>query len=75
MLYFTRFLLPAYLLCHLVATKSLDRPGYISNKRHLPSLTAVTVRSDIQKREERFIPRRDCEHHYVDRMLSLHVNR
>lgn len=38
------------------------------SKRNTPMLTAITVRPDLQKREEIFVPKQQCEHHYVDRM-------
>lgn len=71
MLYFIKLLFPAVLLSSLATASKLDLARDVSvdlSERHLPSLTAVTVRSGIQKREEAFIPKRDCEHHYADRM-------
>jgi hypothetical protein len=38
-------------------------------ERDLTSLTAVTFRPIIQKREEAFVLKRDCDHHYADREL------
>jgi hypothetical protein len=74
MLSFTKYFLPLLFLWHLAATNVFDSDSERElhkdlPKRQLPSLTAITVRSDIQKREESFVPKQRCEHHYGDRML------
>lgn len=72
MLYLTRFLFPEFLFWHLAATSTLDSVQDLPTdfpERQLPSLTAITVRPDVQKCGESFIPKQDCEHHYADRML------
>jgi hypothetical protein len=40
-------------------------------KRQSQTLKAVTLRSNLRKREEAFIPEHALEHHYVDRMFKL----
>jgi hypothetical protein len=72
MLYFTGYLFPVFFLWHLAGTNALDsKRERHSNlpERQLPRLTAVTVRADIQKRGEGFIPKQEYEHHYADSEL------
>jgi hypothetical protein len=70
MLYFTRSLLLIFFLWHVAATNTFDSKRALHTdfpERQLPRLTAITVRSDIQKRGEIFIPKQECVHHYADR--------
>lgn len=60
MLYLLKLLFPAVLVSHFAAANALDV--------HLPSLTAVTFQPAVEKREEAFILKRDCDLHYADRM-------
>jgi hypothetical protein len=72
MLYFTRYLFPVCSLWHLAGANALDGKRELHTafpERQLPRLTAVTVRSDIQKRGEGFIPKQEYEHHYADSRL------
>lgn len=72
-MHLTKLLFPVVLLWRLAASNELDLSREISRRassRQLPSLTAVTYRSIVQKREEAFLPKRDCEHHYADCMFS-----
>jgi hypothetical protein len=64
MLHLLKILFPAALLLPTAVANSLDVPA-----RDLTSLTAVTFRPIIHKREEAFILKRDCDHHYADREL------
>lgn len=64
MLHLLRILFSAVILSPIVVANSLGVPA-----RDLTSLTAVTFRSNIQKREEAFVLKRDCDHHYADREL------
>ncbi|KAH8807547.1 hypothetical protein F5884DRAFT_857122 [Xylogone sp. PMI_703] len=69
---FTKYLLSTALFCQAV-TASLfqDIQGRDLSARHYPSLIAVTVRSNIQKREDNFVPKIRSEHHYADRSSLL----
>lgn len=70
MKYLLKFLLPLLTLWQLSEGSSLDPPRDLSRDllpREYTTLTAVTVRKVNVKREEKFIPRIECEHHYVDR--------
>ena len=71
-MYLTKLLFPAVFLSRLATSNALEVPRDLSRDvlpRQLPSLTAVTFRSVIQKREEAFLPKRECEHHYADCMF------
>lgn len=41
-----------------------------TNDGIITSLTAVTVRSELEKRQPDFTPKHACEHHYADREYS-----
>lgn len=62
MLYFLKLSFFAVLLSPIVNANAVDL-----HERQLTSLTAVTSRRSIQKREDAFALVRECDHHYADR--------
>lgn len=72
MVYFAKLFIPTVLLSFVAAnTRHIAQDSSDVSARELPSLTAVTVRPAIRKREEAFIPARGYVHHYADRMLPI----
>jgi hypothetical protein len=59
-----------YSIIALTTAHASDNSGVVLrdlSTSHLPSLTAITVRSTLHKRGENFHPSHHCEHHYADR--------
>ncbi|KAH8684677.1 hypothetical protein BGZ60DRAFT_170796 [Tricladium varicosporioides] len=57
--------LPLVLVSQVVAAPNESSSLQRSLPNNQPSLTAITVRSAIQRRDELFRPKLDCEHHYA----------
>ena len=57
--------LPLVLVTQVVAAPT--EPASLQRRlpNNQPSLTAITVRSGIHRRDELFRPKLDCEHHYA----------
>jgi hypothetical protein len=70
-----------FLVCALLAAVSFfgrtaaeisDRSSTLLNREDSQTrvLTAITLRSELERREADFTPKHACEHHYADRMYS-----
>ncbi|RFU30780.1 hypothetical protein B7463_g5553, partial [Scytalidium lignicola] len=72
----TKYLLPTLMLVQAITANSLVHSPDIQERdnlsaRHYTSLTAVTLRSNVQKREDNFVPKTHCDHHYADHSSVL----
>lgn len=70
MSYLAIYLISIVVLYQIVVASGFERVTVRDvTQRHSPSLTAITVGSNIHKREgDDYVPKLHCEHHYADRM-------